>query len=389
MTRKPLKQIIAAMAEDAIAAQAEIAKLRFQLARYRPAEFSRSYSTGRPRSLPEITSDTLHVDDTPVPVLAPGRGKTKTGRLWSYVRDERPSAGIRPPAALFFYSPNRKGEHAGEHLKELRGTIHADGYAGFNELFAGNRSVEAAVWAHARRKFFEVARPRTARPLPRRRSSASVSSTLSRKRSSAPLPDQRRRERQRRSKPVAAALAAWATRPGASCRVNTSSPPRSATCERVGLRSTAASTTAGSRSPIIRPSVHCVVSRSDARIISVRRLRCRWLTRCSDVLAERKRQAQRCQSAALPRRCADAHRCSPGAAHRSTASVELAPLALLLELDRSPSAYRLDTAGLRPDPLAFDLSREGVGHTGKKPPAARGGGAAQLSGRSVWPKEWR
>ncbi|MBV9018345.1 MAG: IS66 family transposase [Alphaproteobacteria bacterium] len=58
-----------------------------------------------------MTSDTLHVDDTPVPVLAPGTGKTKTGRLWTYVRDERPVAGVRPPAALFFYSPDRKGEH--------------------------------------------------------------------------------------------------------------------------------------------------------------------------------------------------------------------------------------------------------------------------------------
>ena len=103
-----------------------------------------------------MTSDTLHVDDTPVPVLAPGTGKTKTGRLWTYVRDERPFAGNRPPAALFFYSPDRKGERPREHLKEFRGTIHADGYAGFNELFAGNRIIEAACWAHARRKFFEV-----------------------------------------------------------------------------------------------------------------------------------------------------------------------------------------------------------------------------------------
>ncbi len=73
-------------------------------------------------------SDTLHVDDTPVPVLAPGTGKTRTGRLWTYVRDERPFAGERPPAALFFYSPDRKGQHPRDHLKEFRGVIHADGY---------------------------------------------------------------------------------------------------------------------------------------------------------------------------------------------------------------------------------------------------------------------
>ena len=70
-----------------------------------------------------MASDTLHVDDTPVPVLAPGTGKTKTGRLWTYVRDERPFAGTQPPAALFFYSPDRKGEHPRDHLKAFRGAI--------------------------------------------------------------------------------------------------------------------------------------------------------------------------------------------------------------------------------------------------------------------------
>src|ERR1700720_4232233 len=100
--------------------------------------------------------DALAAADTPVPVLSPVTGKTKPGRLWVYVRDERPFAGTRPPAALFFYSPDRKGEHPRAHLKAFRGTIHADGYAGFNELFAGNRIVEAACWAHVRRKFFDV-----------------------------------------------------------------------------------------------------------------------------------------------------------------------------------------------------------------------------------------
>ncbi len=90
-----------------------------------------------------FASDTLHVDDTPVPVLAPGTGKTRTGRLWTYVRDERPFAGSRPPAALFFYSPDRKGEHPRTHLKEFSGVIHVDGYAGFNELFAGGKIVSA------------------------------------------------------------------------------------------------------------------------------------------------------------------------------------------------------------------------------------------------------
>src|SRR3954468_219709 len=103
-----------------------------------------------------MASDTLHVDDTPVPVLAPGTGKTKTGRLWTYVRDERPFAGERPPAALFFYSPDRRGERPRTHLKGFRGVIHADGYAGFNELFVGGQIAEAGCWAHVRRKFFDV-----------------------------------------------------------------------------------------------------------------------------------------------------------------------------------------------------------------------------------------
>ena len=73
-----------------------------------------------------------------------------------YVRDERPFGGARPPAALFRYSADRKGEHPRTHLKEFSGVIHADGYSGFNELFAGNRITEAGCWAHVRRKFFDV-----------------------------------------------------------------------------------------------------------------------------------------------------------------------------------------------------------------------------------------
>jgi len=156
-----------------------------------------------------MVSDTLHVDDTPVPVLAPGTGKTKTGRLWTYVRDERPFAGCRPPAALFFYSPDRKGEHPRTHLKEFRGVIHVDGYAGFNELFVGNRIAEAGCWAHVRRKFFDVhaatASPIAKEALDRIGQLYRVEETIT-----GVSPDHRRRERQQRSKPIAEALTAWA-----------------------------------------------------------------------------------------------------------------------------------------------------------------------------------
>jgi transposase len=103
-----------------------------------------------------MASGVLHGDDTPVPVLAPGLGKTKTGRLWAYVRDERPHGGQRPPAAAYFYSPDRKGEHPRDHLKSFKGMLHADGYAGFNAIFETGKVTEAACWAHVRRKFFDV-----------------------------------------------------------------------------------------------------------------------------------------------------------------------------------------------------------------------------------------
>jgi transposase len=109
-----------------------------------------------------FAGDRLHGDDTPVPVLEPGRGKTKTGRLWTYVRDGRPCADQAPPAVCYFYSPDRKAEHPRAHLKGFRGILHADGYAGFKELYEtrkmGEASAiqEAACMAHVRRKFFDL-----------------------------------------------------------------------------------------------------------------------------------------------------------------------------------------------------------------------------------------
>lgn len=103
-----------------------------------------------------IAADKLHGDDTPVPVLAPGNGRTKTARLWVYVRDERPMAGQAPPAVWFKYSPDRKGERPQKHLKNFTGILQADGYAGFDALYANGRVSEAACWAHARRKYFDL-----------------------------------------------------------------------------------------------------------------------------------------------------------------------------------------------------------------------------------------
>lgn len=102
-----------------------------------------------------LTVDKLHADDTPVPVLEPGRGRTRTGRLWTYVRDDRPSGGTDPPAVLFRYSPDRKGEHARRHLQSFTGVLQADAYAGFGELYVDGRILEAGCWAHVRRKFYD------------------------------------------------------------------------------------------------------------------------------------------------------------------------------------------------------------------------------------------
>lgn len=107
-----------------------------------------------------FAAERIHADDTTVPVLA--KSKTRTGRLWAYVRDDRPFAGPDPPAAVFFYSPDRGGEHPEQHLAGYAGLMQADAYAGFNRLYEPNRKggpiIEAACWAHGRRKFFDLAR---------------------------------------------------------------------------------------------------------------------------------------------------------------------------------------------------------------------------------------
>ena len=103
-------------------------------------------------------ADKLHADDTPIPVLAPGTGKTRTGRLWTYVRDDQPAGSTDPPAVLFRYSPDRKGERPREHLKDFRGILQADAYGGFQGLYERQHEplTEAACWAHARRKYFDL-----------------------------------------------------------------------------------------------------------------------------------------------------------------------------------------------------------------------------------------
>ena len=106
-----------------------------------------------------FAADRLHGDDTTVPVLA--KGKTDTGRCWVYVRDDRPFGGTAPPAAMFYYSRDRAGEHPQAHLANYAGIFQADAYAGYNKLYEPDHKpgpiLEAACWAHARRPFFAMA----------------------------------------------------------------------------------------------------------------------------------------------------------------------------------------------------------------------------------------
>ena len=106
-----------------------------------------------------IGAERLHGDDTTVPVLA--RGKAATGRIWTYVRDDRPFGGPAPPAALFYYSPNRAGEHPRQHLVDWSGILQADAYGGYTRLYDAGRQpgpiMEAGCWSHARRAFFVLA----------------------------------------------------------------------------------------------------------------------------------------------------------------------------------------------------------------------------------------
>ena len=155
-----------------------------------------------------LAAQKLHADDIPIPVLDPGRGKTKTGRLWTYVRDDRPAGSRDPPAVLFRYSPDRRGEHPQGHLKEFAGILQADAYSGFNGLYERGAIFEAACWAHARRAFYELHQattsPIAAQALER---IAELYEIEARIRGQAP--EERARERQASAQPLLESLRTW------------------------------------------------------------------------------------------------------------------------------------------------------------------------------------
>ncbi|TXL75469.1 IS66 family transposase [Vineibacter terrae] len=157
-----------------------------------------------------FAAERIHADETTVPVLA--AGKTRTGRLWTYVRDDQPFGGADPPAAVYFYSPDRGGKHPEAHLAGYAGLMQADAYAGFNQLYKATRQpgpiVEAMCWAHARRKFFDLARLNKAPIALEAVARIDALFAIEREITGQPV-DERRRVRQQRSLPLAMDLEAW------------------------------------------------------------------------------------------------------------------------------------------------------------------------------------
>jgi hypothetical protein len=155
-----------------------------------------------------LAAQKIHGDDTPVPVLAPGMEQTKTGRLWVYVRDDRPAGDMTPPAVWFAYSPNRKGEHPQAHLKDFRGILQADAFAGFAPLYESGTVREAACWAHVRRKFYDLhqaqASPLATEAVQRIGALYAIEWEIR-----GQLPDARRAERQARAGPLLDAMYVW------------------------------------------------------------------------------------------------------------------------------------------------------------------------------------
>ncbi len=155
-----------------------------------------------------LSSDVVHADDTPIPVLAPGLGKTKTGRLWTYVRDERPCAGEVAPAVWFAYTPDRKGEHPQRHLEAFTGVLQADGYAGFSKIYDRGRVLEAACWAHVRRKFFDLHEANQSATAAQMLDQIGALYAIEREIRGRPA-HERRAVRQERSRPLLDAMNAW------------------------------------------------------------------------------------------------------------------------------------------------------------------------------------
>ena len=228
----PERPLTGGIATEAVLAQVLVAKYSEHLPLYRQAQVFARHGIDLDRStlanwvgrtcwwlrpLAELllgtilSSPKIFADDTPVPVLDPGRGRTKTGRLWAYARDDRPWCGPEPPAVVYVYSENRQGVHPRTHLAEFAGVLQVDGYSGFNRL-AGDHPKGAVTlafcWAHVRRKFYDfheaTGSPIAAEALRRIAEIYAIEARIRGR-----PPDQRRHIRQNETKPLLEAMKTW------------------------------------------------------------------------------------------------------------------------------------------------------------------------------------
>ncbi len=228
----PERPITGGMATEALLAQVLVAKFGDHLPLYRQAQIFARHGIELDRSTlcdwvgracwwleplwrllhrHVLSSTRIFADDTPLPVLDPGRGRTKTGRLWGYAVDDRPWGGSTPPAVVYLYAEDRKGERPAAHLAGFRGILQVDGYSGFKGLLAGRPPNEirlAFCWAHCRRRFYEIHQA-TGSPLAGEAlRQIGELYTIEAEIRGRPA-EERRAVRQERSKPLVEALHAW------------------------------------------------------------------------------------------------------------------------------------------------------------------------------------
>ena len=272
-----------------------------------------------------FAAERIHADDTTVPVLA--KGKTRTGRLWTYVRDDRPFGGPDPPAAVFFYSQDRGGEHPERHLASYAGLMQADAYAGFNRLYEPGRKpgpiLEAACWAHARRKFFDLARlakaPIAIEAVERIDALFAIEREIN-----GMTPQERQRIRNERSRPLSVELEAFMREQ----RAKLSAKNETAKAIHYSLKRWSALTR------FLDDGRLCMSNNAAERALrAVAVGRNNWTFAGSDeggrraaaiYTLDRDRQAQRCRPAGLARRRPGTPPGSPCQAHRRAPALELA-----------------------------------------------------------------
>ena len=282
-----------------------------------------------------LAAERLHGDDTTVPILA--KGKTVTGRIWTYVRDDRPFGGHAPPAALYYASRDRKHEHPVQHLQAFTGILQADAYSGYNELYDPSRSqgaiTAALCWAHARRQFFELADIAANARRGKKAAAISPIALEAVKRIDALFDiergingqsaEERLRVRREQSAPLAGGAGSVAARAALASLALV-----------LGRRTDRLHAAAlGSVCPLHRrwpdlPDEQCGRARAaricpGTQVLAVRRLRARRRSRRRHGHADHDGQAQRHRSASLAGRCAGADRRSRNPQARRASALEL------------------------------------------------------------------